>query len=122
LSLFKAILVQLQRKPIKFLDRAPGGFQMTNDARVAGMPEGEVTELIESQTSQIPSSAYLGAAIGSMALAAVLKAAGKDQWAIFVGQWAAPFLLLGVYNKMVKQHGSDSESRKHTENATLSPT
>jgi len=95
---------------------------MTNDARVAGMPEGEVTGLIESQTSQIPSSAYLGAAIGSMAVAAVLKAARKDQWAIFVGQWAAPFLLLGVYNKMVKQHGSDAESRKHAENATPSPT
>jgi hypothetical protein len=38
---------------------------MTNDAKVAGMPEGEVTGMIESQTSQIPSSAYLGAAIGS---------------------------------------------------------
>jgi hypothetical protein len=50
---------------------------MTNDARVAGMPEGEVTGMIESQTSQIPSSAYLGAAIGSMAVAAVLKAARK---------------------------------------------
>jgi hypothetical protein len=95
---------------------------MTNDARVAGMPEGEVTGMIESQTSQIPSSAYLGAAIGSMAVAAVLKAARKDQWAIFVGQWAAPFLLLGVYNKMVKQHGSDAESRKHAENATPTPT
>jgi hypothetical protein len=95
---------------------------MTNDARVASMPEGEVTGIIESQTSQIPSSAYLGAAIGSMAVAAVLKAARKDQWAIFVGQWAAPFLLLGVYNKMVKQHGSDAESRKHAENAIPSPT
>ena len=95
---------------------------MTNDAKVAGMPEGEVTGMIESQTSQIPSSAYLGAAIGSMAVAAVLKAARKDQWAIFVGQWAAPFLLLGVYNKMVKQHGSDAESRKHAENASPSHT
>lgn len=95
---------------------------MTNDAKVAGMPEGEVTGMIESQTSQIPSSAYLVAAIGSMAVAAVLKAARKDQWAIFVGQWAAPFLLLGVYNKMVKQHGSDAESRKHAENASPSHT
>jgi hypothetical protein len=29
-----------------------------------------------------------------------------------VGQWAAPFLLLGVYHKMVKQHGSDAESQQ----------
>jgi len=28
-----------------------------------------------------------------------------------VGQWVAPFLLLGIYNKMVKQHGSDAKVR-----------
>ena len=43
---------------------------------------------------------------------AIFKASGKDHAALFVGQWAAPFLLLGVYNKMVKQHGSDAESRQ----------
>jgi len=32
---------------------------------------------------------------------------GKDQDALFVGQWAAPFLLLGVYNKLDKVAGSD---------------
>jgi len=40
-----------------------------------------------------------------------LKAIGKDNWALFVGQWAPAFLLMGVYNKMVKQHGSDAYSR-----------
>ena len=90
--------------------------------KIAGAREGEVTGLIESNTSQVPSGAYLAAAIGSMAVAAALKAAGRDQWAIFVGQWAAPFLLLGVYNKMVKQHGSDAETRKHPEIETSSPT
>jgi hypothetical protein len=29
---------------------------------------------------------------------------------MFVGQWAAPFLIMGNYNKMVKQHGSDAIS------------
>jgi len=28
------------------------------------------------------------------------------------GQWAAPFLILGLYNKMVKQHGSDAAINK----------
>ena len=28
--------------------------------------------------------------------------------ALFVGQWAAPFLILGIYNKLVKLHGSDA--------------
>jgi hypothetical protein len=39
-----------------------------------------------------------------------LKLSGKDHAALFVGQWAAPFLLIGVYNKMVKLHGSDAHS------------
>jgi len=26
---------------------------------------------------------------------------------LFIGQWAAPVLLMGVYNKLVKQQGHD---------------
>lgn len=70
--------------------------------------EDRFTGAIESKTSQIPSTGYLAAALSSMAASAILKIAGRDDWALFVGQWAAPFLLMGVYNKMVKQHGSDA--------------
>jgi hypothetical protein len=42
-----------------------------------------------------------------MAASFILKLADRDDWALFVGQWAAPFLIMGNYNKMVKQHGSD---------------
>jgi hypothetical protein len=45
-----------------------------------------------------------------MATSLVLKILGKDHWALFVGQWPAPLLIMGSYNKMVKQHGSDSQS------------
>ncbi|TWT97446.1 hypothetical protein Pla100_26000 [Neorhodopirellula pilleata] len=31
----------------------------------------------------------------------------EKQKALFVGNWAPTFLLLGIYNKMVKLHGSD---------------
>ncbi len=72
--------------------------------------EDRVTGAIESKTSQVPSSGYLAAALGSMAGSLILKIAGHDEWALFVGQWAAPFLIMGVYNKMVKQHGSDALS------------
>jgi hypothetical protein len=80
------------------------------ETRSTGEQEGRVTGAIESQTSKIPSSGYLAAALSSMAVSAVLKIAGKDQAALFVGQWAPAFLILGVYNKMVKQHGSDAFS------------
>jgi hypothetical protein len=72
--------------------------------------EDRVTGAIERQTSRLPSSFYLALALGSMAASAILKTTGNDKWALWVGQWPAPFLLMGVYNKMVKQHGSDALS------------
>ncbi len=73
--------------------------------------EDQITAAIEQVTSKIPSSAYLGMALASMAVSVGFKAAGKSDNALFVGQWAAPFLILGLYNKLVKQHGSDSTVR-----------
>lgn len=84
---------------------------MNLDNKVSGAQEDSFTATIEAKTSQIPSSAFLGAALASMATSAVLKASGKEHAALFVGQWAAPFLLLGIYNKLVKQLGSYAESR-----------
>ena len=79
-----------------------------------GETEDRFTGAIESQTSKMPSSAYLGVALGAMATSAILKIVGKDDWALFVGQWPAPFLIMGIYNKMVKQHGSDASSESTT--------
>ncbi len=76
-----------------------------------GVAEDRLTGAIESQTSRIPSSGYLAAAFGAIGASAILKMMGKDDWALFVGQWPAAFMLMGVYNKMVKQHGSDAYSQ-----------
>lgn len=73
--------------------------------------EDQVTATIESYTAQAPSSMYLGLALASMAASVTLKIAGKDHACLFVGQWAAPFLIMGLYNKTVKQHGSDAQTR-----------
>ncbi len=70
--------------------------------------EDQVTAAIEKFTSKVPSSIYLGAAIASILASVSFQAAGKKHEALFVGQWVAPFLILGLYNKMVKQHGSDA--------------
>jgi hypothetical protein len=40
------------------------------------------------------------------------KISGRKNDALFVGQWVAPFLLLGVYNKLVKVAGSDRTDSK----------
>ena len=71
--------------------------------------EGRLTKSIENQTAKVPSHVFLWAAVGSMAISLTLKCMGRKQGhnSLFVGQWAAPFLLLGVYNKLVKLAGSD---------------
>jgi hypothetical protein len=73
--------------------------------------EDQVTATIESYTAKIPSSVYLGAALGSMAVSVGFKIAKRTDMALFIGQWAAPFLILGIYNKLVKIHGSDATTR-----------
>ena len=77
--------------------------------------EGPVAKSIEKQTSKIPSDVFLWAAVGSMATSLTLRLAGKKHGALFVGQWAAPFLLLGLYNKLVKVAGHDREHPDVTE-------
>jgi hypothetical protein len=72
--------------------------------------EGPVAKAIEQQTAKLPSDIFLWAALGAIAASAVLKVMKKDKDALFVGQWPAPFLLLGLYNKLVKVEGSDSKS------------
>lgn len=69
--------------------------------------EDRMTKEIEKKTSHIPSTIFLGAAFLAMGASAGLKCMCKDKTAIFIGQWAAPFLLLGIYNKIVKTEGHD---------------
>ena len=69
--------------------------------------EDRITGAIEAQTAQVPSSAFLALALGSMAASLMFKIMRKDDMALFVGMWAPSFLIMGNYNKMVKQHGSD---------------
>ena len=79
--------------------------------------EGQVTNMIENQTAKIPSAIFLWAAIGSIGVSLALKMSGKKHEALFVGQWAAPFLLFGIYNKLVKQHGHDKQDDQSGEQA-----
>ena len=69
--------------------------------------EGMVARAIEQQTARLPSDLFLWAAGGSIATSLTLKMMGKHQDANFVGQWAQTFLILGLYNKLVKLHGSE---------------
>lgn len=69
--------------------------------------EGRVARTIERQTAKLPSDIFLWAALGAIGVSAYLEFTGNEEKSHFVGQWVAPFLLLGVYNKLVKIGGSD---------------
>ena len=72
--------------------------------------EGPIARGIEQQTAKLPSDTFLWAAVGSIATSMVMMAIGQEKKANFIGHWAPTFLILGLYNKMVKLHGSDGNS------------
>ena len=74
--------------------------------------EGKVAKAIEAQTSRLPSDIFLWVATGVMATSLTLKVLRKSRAALFVGQWAAPILLMGLYNKIVKIQGHDQLSNQ----------
>ena len=88
---------------------------MTDHRVVAGeAQEDQFTGYLDSVAGKVPSSFFLGAALASILGSVSFKIAGKSNEALFVGQWVAPFLILGLYNKMVKQHGSDATSQENS--------
>jgi hypothetical protein len=68
-------------------------------------------ELMET----VPTQAYLGAALGSIALSAGLRLAGKKDAAIFVGQWPPTFILFALAYKLLRP--SDEDARREGEEA-----
>jgi hypothetical protein len=72
--------------------------------------EGQVARMIETQTAKLPSDIFLWAAGASILGSMYLQSQGKQHESLFVGQWVSPFLILGLYNKLVKVAGSDQET------------
>lgn len=50
---------------------------------------------------------YLCAGMTALAASACMMFRGRKSSALLVGQWAAPFLIMGLYNKIVKTEGHD---------------
>jgi hypothetical protein len=72
-------------------------------------PEGPIAKAIETRTSKLPSDTFLWLAAGSIGVSAALQLMGQKERSTFVGQWAPTFLVLDLYNKIVKLLGSESK-------------
>jgi len=88
---------------------------MSTTKNTTNAQEGPVAEMIESQTAKIPSDGFLWAAGSFMAISMAFKLVKKDHVSLFFGQWVAPMLLFGIYNKIVKTLGHDSEDNDEEE-------
>jgi hypothetical protein len=77
------------------------------NSHIEHFKEGNVARAIEHQTAKLPSDIFLWAALASIATALAFQMLDREKNALFVGEWAPTFLLLGIYNKLVKQLGSD---------------
>jgi hypothetical protein len=73
--------------------------------------EDRFTKTVEDYTGAIPSSAFLGVAVGAMALSFALQVTGQGKWGNFIAQWVPTWLIIGVYNKLVKLEGHDQTDR-----------
>ena len=71
--------------------------------------EGTLARTIEQQTAKLPSDLFLWSALGCMGASWFFHATGKKEEGNFVGQWVPTLLIFGLYNKLVKLHGSDGE-------------
>lgn len=69
--------------------------------------EGEIARAIEKRTAKLPSDLFLWGAGASIAGSLGLRLMDRDKDSQFVGQWAPTLLILGLYNKLVKQLGHD---------------
>ena len=73
--------------------------------------EGTIAKAIEEQTAKLPSDIFLWASLGAIGVSFALQLMGRKHTSQFFGQWVAPFLLLGLYNKIVKVAGHDQEDK-----------
>jgi len=73
--------------------------------------EDQFTKSVEQYTAAIPSSAYLGIALGAMGLSLICQMTGRGKWGNFIAQWVPTWLIIGVYNKLVKLEGHDQTER-----------
>lgn len=73
--------------------------------------EDEFTKTLEEYTAAIPSSAFLGVAIAAMGVSLLCQVTGQGKWGNFIAQWVPTWLIIGLYNKVVKVQGHDQTDR-----------
>jgi len=80
---------------------------MENRKNTANL-EDVITKMTARNAAMVPSKMFLCAAIAGVSAAIALKCMGHKHTSLLLGQWSGTFLLLGIYNKIVKTHHNNS--------------
>lgn len=86
-------------------------YQETMAGRSPSASEDQFTKTVEEYTASIPSSAFLAVAIAAMGASLLFQVAGQGKWGNFIAQWVPTWLIIGLYNKVVKLEGHDKFDR-----------
>jgi hypothetical protein len=78
-------------------------------AKSASRHEGTMTRALERVTAALPSTTWLALAGAAFVGSVALQGARRKHEALYVGLLVPSFLLLGVYNKLVKVVGSERD-------------
>ena len=74
---------------------------------------GDIVDTYLKAMEEVPTQAYLGAALGSIALSALLRICGKKDAALFVGQWPPTFILFALAYKLLRPGDEDRFEEAH---------
>jgi hypothetical protein len=58
---------------------------------------------LERAPARIPSNTFLFLGGASILASAALRLTGRDDWSLFVGQWAPTFFILGTFSKLMER-------------------
>jgi hypothetical protein len=61
----------------------------------------------------VPTQAYLSAALGAIGLSMLLRVFGKKDAAVFVGQWPPTFILFALAYKLLRPSDEDFMANGH---------
>jgi hypothetical protein len=72
---------------------------------------GRLSPQTVSQTDMIPTNAYMGGVIASMALSALLMMRGKRNLALFIGLWPPTILNMALFSKLMRSSEAEKDER-----------